>query len=154
MSSSLAFAGTCAEYSSGEWTEYECCSDDDCDTGEYCDTSTNTCEEETTTSDTTEEEAEDAIDDAENAIDLAEEAGKNVTEAENLMQSAQNSFNAGNYDDAEYYANLAIDAALSAPYLDGNETTTAEEEDGKKKLPCCPAFILLAVTGFLAMRLR
>ena len=148
--SSAAFASPCAEYKSGSWNDYACCIDEDCDLGYYCNSTTHECNKLPDV--VTEDEAEDAIEDAEAIIEAKRETN-NVTAAENLLNSAQNSLTAGNYEEAERLAHLARDEALSAPSLDGSDLE-AEEEDGKKQLPCCPAFILLAVLVFSALMAR
>ncbi len=136
------FIGSCSVYSSGAWSDYECCWDSDCEEGYYCES--NTCR--ATDEVVTEADAEHAINGAESVIERAIEEGKNVTKAEDYLEDAQNAFNAGNYEQAEHFASLARNAALSAPLPE----TEQEEEGG---LACCPsAFIILAVLGFALMR--
>ena len=139
-----AFAGTCDVYTvASGWTDYECCSDVQCLTGYYCDLSTHLCR--ISTGDE-KDDAEDAIDDAENIIQNAEDAGKNITEAQDYFEDAENAYNAGNYEQAKHFADLAKEAALSAPELEEEP-----EDAGKKELPCCPStFIILIVLGFAA----
>ncbi len=144
--STPVFASPCAEYKSGSWNEYECCVDSDCDSGYYCNTTAHRCEE--SPEFVSEDDAQDAIDDAEATIETAENAGKDVTDAENLLNSAKNSFTTGNYEEAERLAELARETALSAPYIEDGEL---EEESEKKQLPCCPSFIILAVLLFSAL---
>lgn len=138
------FAGTCDEYSATDgWTDYECCVDSECLSGYYCDLDTHVCRKSTGTEE--EVDAEDVISEAEDIIDTAKEAGKNVTEAENYLEEAHSAFNAGNYEQAEHFAELAKESALAAP-----ELPEAEEAE-KKGLPCCSSgFILLTVLGFIA----
>ena len=142
------FASTCDVYSdTSGWTDYECCKDADCDTGYTCSVSTHSCRIATGT--TIEADADDAIDEAESAIQSAKKAGRNVTKAEDYLEDAQNAFNAENYEQAEHFAQLANDAALSAPKLPDADV----EDGGKEALPCCPStFILLAALGFAALR--
>jgi len=149
--SSPLFASLCAEYKSGKWTDYECCLDTDCDEGYTCNMETNECEQEE--EEVTEDDAEDAIEYAEALIE-AKENSSDLTNAENYLNSAKNSFNAGNYAEAERLANLARDSALSAPALEDSEDETIEEDSGKKKLPCCPSFVLLAILLFSALVAR
>jgi len=142
------FASTCDVYSeTGGWTDYECCKDDDCDSGYVCNIQTHSCTVATGT--TVEADADDAINEADDAIQDAKSSGRNVTEAEDYLEDAQNAFNAGNFEQAEHFAQLAKNAALSAEKL-----PDADVDDGEKKeLPCCPStFILLAALGFAAMR--
>jgi len=138
------FAGTCSAYSvTGGWTDYECCSDEDCMSGYSCNVALHRCERSTSESDKT--DAEDLIDEAEAAITDALDAGKNVTEAQNYLEDAENAYNAGNYAQAKSFAQLAKDSAVSAP---GDAEETEEEKEG-----CCSStFILLAVLGFVIMR--
>ncbi len=137
------FAGTCDIYTSTGWTEYECCADEDCLSGYYCNIDKHKCE---VVAGDEMDYAEDAISEAEAVIETAKEAGKNVTEAEDYLEKAQSSFNAGNYEQAERFASLAKSSALGAPSLEAEET----EEKG---LPCCPsAFIILTLLGFVSFR--
>jgi len=146
--SSPVFASLCAEYKSGKWTDYECCLDTDCDEGYVCDMSVHECEQ--AEEEVTEDDAQDAIDYAEALIE-AKENSSDLTDAENYLNSAKNSFNAGNYEEARRLANLARESALSAPSLTGGDEETIEEDSGKKPLPCCPSFILLA--GLISLAL-
>lgn len=141
-------ASTCDVYTETDgWTSYECCRDADCESGYTCDVSVHTCKVATGT--TEEADAEDAIEDAEDTIDSARKTGKNVTEAEDYLEDANNAFAAGNFEQAEHFAQLAQDSALSAESLPESEL----EDEGEKQLPCCPStFILIAALGFAALR--
>jgi hypothetical protein len=137
-----AFGGTCAEYGSSGWKDYDCCADSDCPFGN-CNLSTNTCY--TPKVSTTKGDAQSAIDAAKSEIQSANESGVNITDAQMLLNSAENAFKVGNYAQAKNYANQASSKVQS---LSTNETgnSTPETGNGKKSLPCCPtAFILLAI---------
>lgn len=141
---SPAFAGTCAQYSGG-WKDYACCADTDCGSAK-CNMTSHTCYYPSV--DTSRIKAEEAIDEANASIYSAKDEGKNVSEAQDLLDQALNSFNIGNYAQAQDLADQAELKLESAPLL--NQTGNGEQDtgDGKKPLPCCPsAFILLGIVG-------
>jgi hypothetical protein len=146
--SAPAFAATCSAYSNGAWTDYACCINSDCGSGETCEA--HVCKKSSAPA-TQNNTAKTALDAATIAIRDAKENGKNTTQAEEYLQEAQNSFNAKNYEEANRFAQLAKEAALAAP---GGENFTSNETEvispgGKKPLPCLGGFVLLGVFAFL-----
>ncbi|MFH1222375.1 MAG: Ig-like domain-containing protein [Candidatus Micrarchaeota archaeon] len=149
--SAPAFAATCSAYSNGAWSDYECCVNSDCGAGKTCEAHVCKISSAPATQNST---AKTALDAATLAIRDARESGKNTTQAEEYLQEAQNSFNAKNYEEANRFAQLAKEAALSAPGGEPQQNATVEETGGKKPLPCLGGFVLLGVLAFLFYQRR
>jgi len=146
------FAGSCASYSAGKWTEYGCCVDTHCTNNSFCNTTTHTCQVPPSLSskNVTRDEAKGAIDAAKTAV-AAVKNKINVSLAEVYLAKAENSYAMGDYSQAKTWAEGALLSLQSGPVLSASNASLIPKKDAQKPL-CGSSFVVSMVLFFIFIK--